>query len=286
MDEATADDRLTPDEIAALAEAFPVGPPSLTLLRTAGFPSAVIPAMANLTALDFWTQVAELVAAGVMLDGRRRLLRAARRRYPFNKKFSLAQGGAGPLRVLVIGASPDDPDLPHVRADRESHAIGKAALPGRVEVKAVLGAEATDVREVGSFRPDILHFVCHGYDEGLIFNDTRGEADFVKASRIAELLRHYRDSTGVRLRGIVLAACDGGTLAPHFTGVTNTVIAHRGKLSDPCGVTFAEQLYRRLNETGDLAAAAREAAQLTAQFSAPCTPVITNLIVRGADDRA
>ena len=187
------------------------------------------------------------------------------------------------LRVLVIGASPVDPDLPPVRADREAHAIEKVAVPERVAVKVLLGAEATDVQRVGSFRPAIVHFVCHGTADSLVFNDTRGESNFVKATRVAELLAFYRDTAGVRLRGIVLAACDGGSLAPYFTGVGETVIAHRGRLSDPCGVAFAEQLYTRLNTVPDLSgralmAAAREAAQLTAQYSAACEPVIANLI--------
>jgi len=68
-------------------------------------------------------------------------------------------------------------------------------------------------------------------------------------------------------------------VAPFLASVADTVIAHRGKLSDPCGVAFATQLYRRLNETDDLAAAAREAAQLTAQFSDACDSVIESLIV-------
>ena len=66
---------------------------------------------------------------------------------------------------------------------------------------------------------------------------------------------------------------------PRFSPTSRTPsYGHRGKLSDPW-VAFATQLYRRLNETGDLAAAAREAAQLTAQFSAACDAVTASLIV-------
>jgi hypothetical protein len=323
-------DELTPEEIIALAEAFPVGSPSETLLRMAKFPGYAVPAAGYRTSLDFWSAVAEQIAAGIMPDGRRKLLAAARRKYPASTKFadpsadaapeatsqvassqgvqlgehnvqfnffadeapreaavaslfpraSLAvPGRTVPLRVLVIGASPSDPDLPYVRADREAHVIDEVARPDRIEIKYVLGAEATDIDKVRMFRPDILHFVCHGEDDCLVFNDTRGEADPVKASRIANLLRFYRGEYGLRLRAIVLAACDGNTLAPLFTGVANIVIGHRGKLADPCGEAFARQLYRLLNDTDDLAAAAREAAQLAAQFSAGCTPVIANLIV-------
>jgi Effector-associated domain 1/CHAT domain len=190
------------------------------------------------------------------------------------------------VRVLVIGASPSDPDLPYVRADREAHVIDAVARPDRIEVKTVVGAEATDMEKVRTFRPDILHFVCHGEDGCLIFNDTRGEADPVEAGRIVELLRHYRAEDGVRLRAIVLAACDGQTLVPFFTDVADVVIGHRGKLADPCGEAFARQLYRLLDDDSrdpadprDLAAAAREAAQLAAQFSGGCASVVDTLIV-------
>jgi hypothetical protein len=282
-------DELTQDEIFALAEAFPVGPPALTLLRMARFPAAAIPPHRDRNALEFWIEVADQIARGAMRDGRRSLLAAARRRYPYGKQFAepaadvaprAPAGRAEPLRVLVIGASPSD--LPPVRADRESRAIAKAAIPGCLDVDDVPGAEATDLGRVRSYRPDILHFVCHGEEDCLIFNDVRGESDPVKARRIADTLRFYEQSAGIRLRGIVLAACDGEKVAPFFAGVADTVIGHRGKLSDPCGVAFATELYRRLNETDDLAGAAREAAQLTAQFSDACDAVVANLLPGGS----
>lgn len=348
-----ADHELTREEVFALAGAFRVDA-AKTLLRMVHFPAWAVPESGYANSLDFWSLIAEQVAAGVMADGRSKILSGARDRFPGSKKFAAFAAAAAPpavpgpsgqaapsgpavsvagsrgvqvgnnnvqinyhaheparpaaaadgtardgtagdadrtavLRVLVIGASPIDPDLPHVRADREAHAIETVAVPDRVEVKVVLGAEATDVRHVGSFKPHIVHFVCHGTADSLVFSDTRGEADYVSAARVAERLRFYRDEHGVRLRAVVLAACDGQALAPFFSGVADTVIGHRGKLADQCGVTFAEQFYARLNDapalTGpvpsaiSLAALAREAAQLAAQYSAACDPVIANLIV-------
>jgi hypothetical protein len=315
-----AGQELTRDEVFALAGAFPVGS-AKTLLTLARFPSWAVPETGYANAREFWVKVSEQLEAGVMPGGRAKILQAARDWFPANEK--LAAPSASPartaaLRVLVIGASPLDPDLPHVRADREAHAIERVAAPDRVEVKLVLGAEATDVQRVGTFRPDIVHFVCHGTADSLVFSDPDGESDYVAAARLAQRFRFYREDRGVRLRGIVLAACDGQTLAPFFAGVADTVIAHRGKLADQCGVAFAEQFYTLLNATPgrtapgrtapgrtapgpaapghaapgpvadlagpdlagpDLAGIAREAAQLTAQYSAACDPVIANLIV-------
>ena len=188
------------------------------------------------------------------------------------------------LCVLVIGASPLDPDLPQVRADREAHAIERVAVPERIELKVVLGAEATDVQPVGTFRQDIVHFVCHGTADRLVFSDSGGESDYVAVARVAR-----------RLRSVVLAACDGERLAPFFAGVADTVTAHRGKLAGQCGVAFARQFHTLLNAPAgrtapghaapghavtrlavlDLAGIAREAVQ----YSAACDPVIASLIV-------
>jgi Effector-associated domain 1 len=276
-------DSLTADEITALADAFPVGPPAITLLRMAGFPASAIPAGRDLTPLDFWAGIAADLSAGIMADGRRRLLAAARRRYPASTRFADPDGSPvppaqiRPRRVLMIGASPADRQP--VRTDRESRAIREAARPGCLEVQAALGAEATDLEQLRSFRPDILHFTCHGEDGCLVFNDTYGDAHPVRAHVIADTLRHYADADGVRLSGLVLAACDGEDLAPVFTDVADVIIGHRGRLDDRCGIVFATRLYQRLNDSDELARAASEAAQLTAGVDGSCTAVITNLII-------
>jgi len=287
---------LSPDGINALQDEllriFSTEERARTFLRHAGFPPGLIPEWHS--GYDFWGTVFFELGNGAMETPYRRLISVALRQFRSNEvlqRLLSADGppaspglsapgppaSARPLRVLVIGASPSD--MPPVRADRESRAIAKAAIPGSLDVDDVPGAEATDLENVRSFRPDILHFICHGEEDSLVFNDVRGESDPVKAGRIADTLRFYQQTAGVRLRGIVLAACDGETVAPFLASVADTVIAHRGKLSDPCGVAFATQLYRRLNETDDLAAAAREAAQLTAQFSDACDSVIESLIV-------
>jgi hypothetical protein len=355
-----AGQELTRDEVFALAGAFPVGS-AKTLLSLARFPSWAVPETGYANAREFWAKVSEQLEAGVMPDGRVKILEAARDWFPANERLAALAAAAAPapappasaavpgpavsvaggqgvqvgssntqvnyvtygvmpgretpqagllaappaspartaLRVLVIGASPLGPDLPHVRADREAHAIERVAVPDRMELEVVLGAEATDVQRVGTFRPDIVHFVCHGTADSLVFSDAGGESDYVTAARVAQRLRFYRDDRGVRLRGVVLAACDGERLAPFFAGVADTVIAHRGKLADQCGVAFAEQFYTLLNAPAggtapghaapgravprvavpDLAGVAREAAQLTAQYSAACDPVIASLIV-------
>jgi hypothetical protein len=202
-----------------------------------------------------------------------------------------APGDGAPLRVLVLGASPAG--LPPVRADAEARRIEDAVAADRVEVKYVAAAVATDLEKVRDFRPHIVHFVCHGEEDQLAFNDSLGEYDLVRADGIAATLAYYREKRNIRLRAVVLAACDGEKLAPAFTAVADTVIAHRGKLADPCGMAFAGQFYRLVSnavaalpsgqppgEAGniDLADTAAEAAVLTVALSSACAPVRSNLI--------
>jgi hypothetical protein len=189
------DDELTQEEVLAPAGAFPVASAKM-LLSAAHFPAWAFPDYGYVNSREFWVKIVEQVAGGVMPDGREQILAEARRVYPWSTTIleppsartpAVAPGRTAALRVPVIGASPLDPDLPQVRADREAHAIEKAALPDRVAVRVVLGTEATDRRQVALFGPDVVHFVCHGTAGGLVFNDTRGESDYVAAARVAEL---------------------------------------------------------------------------------------------------
>jgi hypothetical protein len=373
------DDELTPDEVAALANTFPPER-ARTLLGTAKFPRRAIPVVGFNDSQEFWELIAAKVALGVMPDGRREILAAARRQYLFNKEFADPGPSANPaaaapapapaptspaasvihvtggqgiqighsnsqvnnhyqppsarqpqpwtqagavrpddgarLRVLVLGASPAG--VAPVRADAEARRIEGAVAADRVDVRYVAAAVATDVEQVRDFRPHIVHFVCHGDEDRLVFSDSLGGYDAVQAGGVAATLAYYQQARKIRLRAIVLSACDGEKLAPAFSAVADTVIAHRGKLADPCGLAFAGQFYRlvsnavaaaaavpagaargsetrgsetrgseargseaRGSEFGDidLADTATEAAVLTVALSSPCAPVRSNLIV-------
>ena len=176
-----APDELTADEIYALANAFSV-PSAKALLSMTEFPPWAIPIADYTNSLEFWSKIARHVADGVMRDGRRQILAAARARFPYHAAFAQpsAPGGQSPcegrpLRVLVIGASPSD--LPPVRTDQESRAISKAALADRIAVSYAPAARSTDLEKLRSLRPDIVHFVCHGDEGRLLFNDVHGESN-------------------------------------------------------------------------------------------------------------
>jgi hypothetical protein len=83
---------LAEDEINALALVFASPNAATALLREAGFPPERAPAWQPTDAHQFWTDVSVLLEHGIMPDGRRLLLAAARRRFPANRVFGRDPG--------------------------------------------------------------------------------------------------------------------------------------------------------------------------------------------------
>lgn len=272
-------DELTPEEIATLAKVFPPHR-AYGLLRAAGFPMQSVPALPG-TATDFWEGIAESLASGVMHDGRRRILAEASRRYPGNETF--VRGREPSVRpdrettVLVVGASPSG--MTRIRADREARAVMTAAEGSGLRVEHCPAAAATDLRRILKVRPHFLHLICHGDGESLFFEDVHGEAHRVAAEHVADTLRLYRDSAGIRLRGLVIGSCDSDRVAACFASAAERVVAHRDRLDDACAIAFAGHLYRDLRHAADLGVAARLAAQHTLLTDSTCSTVVNDLVI-------
>jgi hypothetical protein len=81
---------LTREEVFALADAFPPGKSgaSRVLLESAQFPALRIPETGYADALEFWSEINEQIAMGIMSDGRRALLDAARMLSPGDRRFT------------------------------------------------------------------------------------------------------------------------------------------------------------------------------------------------------
>jgi hypothetical protein len=294
-----ADPEFTAAEITALAEVFPPVRPARSLLRASDFPMTEMPAAPD-TAIDFWTQVSESLANGVRPGGRQLILAAAARRYPGQDMFRVmagssatddssaaapsSPGGSGRARaadrvtrVLVIGASPEGAE--RIRPDRDARAIEQARVAGRLDVTYCPAAVATDLQRVLDVRPDVLHLACHGAGQYLVFEDHLGQQHRVLAREVAATLGLYREIGGVHLRGLVIASCDGESIAGQFAAVADLVVAHRGSLDDACAVTFTSHLYEGLGRAPDLGAAARLAARHAALTDSSCAGVEAGLIV-------
>lgn len=78
---------LSDREVSELAKVFHRPASATLLLADAGIPPARQPSRHGETAEEFWLEVAELVEAGIVADGRARILAAAARRFPGNDVF-------------------------------------------------------------------------------------------------------------------------------------------------------------------------------------------------------
>ncbi|MBL7487973.1 hypothetical protein I6A60_21440 [Frankia sp. AgB1.9] len=119
-------DDLTRDEIEALADAFPDRESARRLLEAAGLPARRQPAWSALDAESFWSQVAQLIKHGKLVEGRRRLFAAASIEFPGNRTFAAAVAQGPSWRRC-----PDPhllPALPHRLVPRPKDAAAVRAL--------------------------------------------------------------------------------------------------------------------------------------------------------------
>ncbi|WP_071049939.1 NB-ARC domain-containing protein [Pseudofrankia sp. BMG5.36] len=97
-------DDLPAAEVQAFARMFPDQWSANRVLASIGFPREHQPGWAGgLSAVDWWSEVFRQLAAGKVVNGRRRLLDAARREFsgaPIFASFEAAEEGAGPRRAI------------------------------------------------------------------------------------------------------------------------------------------------------------------------------------------
>ncbi|OHV32267.1 MULTISPECIES: CATRA conflict system CASPASE/TPR repeat-associated protein [Pseudofrankia] len=104
---------LTAAELDALMAVFPDVKDARRLLRVAGFPNALVPADSG-TVGAFWFSVFEALRSGAVVDGRIRLLTAARDLHPANPAFAASR-----TRVTDRARDTDQDDAPPDLRDAE-----------------------------------------------------------------------------------------------------------------------------------------------------------------------
>ncbi|MCK9897238.1 toll/interleukin-1 receptor domain-containing protein [Frankia sp. AgB32] len=85
-------DRLSENEVAALATAFHRASQAAQLLERAGIDRSRQPSWTGQSSLEFWQEIDNLLSLGILVDGRRRILDVASRAYPANRIFAAAAG--------------------------------------------------------------------------------------------------------------------------------------------------------------------------------------------------
>jgi formylglycine-generating enzyme required for sulfatase activity len=164
---------------------------------------------------------------------------------------ALAAVADGPLRLLLLGASPLD--LPPLAIEQEVAEIWQALRELRNDGAAVAVLTGTEQRpltrenlrhHLGRLRPHILHFICHGPQdetEGLgIYLETGGRvSDLVSVESFAELLQ----AGGATVRLVVLNACNSATMARQLARQGMQAIGMAVPIRGHAAVPFSQGLY-------------------------------------------
>jgi hypothetical protein len=111
-------DSLSHEEVQELARVFREHRTASLLLDAAGFPRGRHPTWHTYSAEEFWWQVNNQLDSGVLADGRRRVLDAARRQFPANRVFAAGthqEPSPVPDQRTPRGAAPNDRRAGHVR---------------------------------------------------------------------------------------------------------------------------------------------------------------------------
>jgi hypothetical protein len=269
---------LSAEELAAIAEAFPVGPAAEFLLSRAGFPRQYVPSMIGVSPAVFWRQANQELEAGVLENGRDRILSAAAQQYPGHPVLGVRRT-RNIRSVLLVGAAPDG--LPPMRPDRDLAEAIRAVEHRGISIAYRPAADITDLEVMATDPPDLLHLACHGDGEFLLFEGTDGPRPVAIEDLIAVLASHA-GTAGRRLRGLYLATCEGAGQAERFAAVAEQVVAFAGEVPDSCAPAFAAHLYRALVSAPDLRSAAGTALTTLVATRQSCRSLASRLIVHPA----
>ncbi len=166
---------------------------------------------------------------------------------------------APPLRILLLGASPDGHET--LSVEEEIDTLRKALeLPDLITIETVSGKNtlkklATRARRQEEFH--ILHYIGHGiYDadrkEGmLLLEDRRGGEDRISGSAFMNVVHGIENLRLVTLNSCLGAVGDGydplSAVASSLFGLSiPAVVAMQNKITDWAAVEFASQFYREL----------------------------------------
>ncbi len=255
--------RLTRHELAEFARLFPPGPVLNSQLADAGLPPAKLPSPYGVDGYEYWNLLNDKIGAGIVPDGRAKLLDMARDRFPANEIFAGAPYLSPVVRrVCVVGAEPSD--LSRVRGAREFRAVQKALSGSDVTLTQLPAATISDLGQLARISPDIVHLICHGQGTELVFEDCEGLSHRVEAVDLLRVLGAVLVADRGPLKCLVLSACGSRKAAEILGPCARVLIAHKDSLDHDDAAGFAEFFYAAVREGSRLDAAARSAAELVA----------------------
>ena len=169
----------------------------------------------------------------------------------------------GPLRILVVLASPEGDDGgPLLDVEHELAVILDALQPARTQARAYVqvlntGTLAGIGEALKAQRFHVLHISCHANPHELLLEDERGRPDPVTAEQLIEAIPAERSPAVVVLAGCSTALSrqvsvqDSATVLPGLArellaGGIPQVVAMTAPITDRYAALFGGRLYREL----------------------------------------
>lgn len=167
-----------------------------------------------------------------------------------------------PLRILPVIANPNDPKIPALDVEREWQHLTQALDPMDDQLQIHLDpnpvATLSAIRErLQDDQVHVIHFIGHGYfDEeqkigGLVLEDEHGNAHYVNADDLCDLLRDQK-----QLRLLFLNACNSaqsdrddafaGTAQRLVKQGLPIVLAMQQQITDGAAIQLARQFYQSI----------------------------------------
>lgn len=151
-------------------------------------------------------------------------------------------------RVLIIAACPRD--ATRIRLDREVREICEvlwSAATVKFIVEVIWAVRVEDLTgALLRFRPQIVHFSCHGTEEGIILEDDRGISRVVSHHALAGLFSLFGDSVEGVVEAVFFNACFTEGHAEAVSPYVDYIIGTRNALRDEDAIALSSHFYEAL----------------------------------------
>lgn len=159
---------------------------------------------------------------------------------------------SGRTRIMLMSASPKNE--PPVDVSMHQRALFDALRPveGQYELGIVPDFRNRDFLErISSFRPDIVHILCHGAPDGTIAATSEDDARSAKHLALVEILESFRE-LDLPPRVVVLNACYSLVVADPLRAHADSIIGAKEPLYQETAAALAREFYGALTRGSNI----------------------------------
>lgn len=148
-------------------------------------------------------------------------------------------------KILILAVCP--PSLPRLRIDEEVRDISQVLRNStklRFIVEVRWAVRVGDLQDVMlQFEPQVVHFCGHGGNEGIVLENTDGNAKEISAEALAGLFKLFPNQVDC----VIFNACYSESTAQAIVKYTNYVVGMESAIADEDALTFSRGFYKALS---------------------------------------